>query len=143
MPAASSMIRTVPGGNVWPAGGPGTNEDDGGVGPEATSRGVPPEPSTSAATTATMSPTIDRPTIQAVRLLPSEAGGSTGTGCGSGLRGGARTGDDWTATPGPAGVVTSDQLPPSHHRTWPAAPSGSGYHPGGGAGGPDPVTAPP
>src|SRR3954451_21776358 len=143
MPAALSIIRTVPGGNVRPAGGPGTKEEDGGVGPEATSPGVPPRPTTSAATTAMTSPTMDRPTIQAVRLLPPPAGGSAGTVGGSGLRGGARTGDDWTATPGPAGVVTSDQLPPSHHRTCPTAPSGSGYHPGGGAGGPDPVTAPP
>src|SRR3954452_13167771 len=138
MPAASSMIRTVPGGNVRPAGGPGTNEDDGGVGAEATSGGAPPEPSTSAATTATTSPTIDRPTTHAVRLLPSDGRGSIKTVCGSGprggatvwasgVRGGAGTGDDWPATPGPAGVVTSDQPPPSHHRTWPAAPSGSGY----------------
>ena len=39
-----------------------------------------------------------------------------------------------TDTPGPAGVVTSDQEIPFHQRTVPGAPSGSGYQPGGGDG---------
>ena len=38
--------------------------------------------------------------------------------------GGASTGERCTVTPGPAGVVTSDQLTPFHQRAWPGAPSG-------------------
>ena len=80
------------------------------------------------------------PTIHGVRL-PAPAGVGGGTAGSAGRAGGASTGEDWTATPGPAGVATSDQLTPFHQRTMPAAPSGSGYHPGAGCAGP--VTRPP
>ena len=46
-------------------------------------------------------------------------------------RGGCCCGIVPTATPGPTGVVTSDQDTPFHQRTVPGAPSGSGYQPGG------------
>ena len=61
--------------------------------------------------------------------LPGGAGGGTP---GDGGRA-AYPGGCCTVTPGPAGVATSDQLIPFHHRTRPGAPSGSGYQPGGAA----------
>ena len=68
----------------------------------------------------------------------------SGSGWNSGSAGrGASSGDVRTATPGPAGVATSDHPAPFHHRTRPGAPSGSGYQPGGGAGCPGPLTATP
>src|SRR3954453_13506216 len=80
------------------------------------------------------------PTTQPDRRPPSD--GDSSDGSGTGIRaGGARTGEDWTSTPGPAAVATSDQDFPFHHRTRPDVPSGSGYQPGGGAGWPGPVTA--
>src|SRR5687768_1574589 len=134
MPADSSMIRTVPGANVGPAGGCGPDEGDDGV---ATGSPPPPDcPTTSPmpTTSTSTSTSSEMPTIQPVRPRSPEdrisVGGSTGvTG-----RVGASTGENCTATPGPAGVATSDQAVPLHHRTIPADPSGSGYQPGGGAG---------
>src|SRR5688572_20910644 len=139
MPAASSMIRTVPGAKVGPAGGCGTDEDDG----VATGSPPPPDrPTTTPMPTTSTRTSNEMPTIQPVRLRsPDDRISASGAG---GRTGGARTGDDWTATPGPAGVATSDHEVPLHHRTMPAAPSGSGYQPGGGgAGCAGPVTAPP
>src|SRR5690348_695793 len=134
MPEASSMIRRVPGGNVGPAGGDCSDENEG----SATGVAVPELPTNSAAPTTATSTTTQSPRIQGVRFLGGGAGGwNSGT---AGRTGGARTGEDCTATPGPAGVATSDQLIPFHHRTIPAAPSGSGYHPGAGCSGP--VTRP-
>src|SRR3954447_932884 len=140
MPAAESMIRTVPGANVGPAGGAGTA--DGGE-PAAVPFPSAPRPTSSAATTATTRPRTDRPITQALRPPPPVTGPPASTSGGLTGSGGARSGDDCTVTPGPAGVATSDQLAPFHQRACPGAPSGSGYQPGGGAVGPDPVTAPP
>src|SRR3954452_6080545 len=62
---------------------------------------------------------------------------------GRGARGAGDSKDLPTETPGPAGVVTSDQAAPLHHRTMPGAPSGSGYQPGcGGPGWPEAVVPP-
>src|SRR3954451_15539658 len=130
MPACSSKIRTVPDGKVGP--------DGAGV-PEFAAAPVspsPPERPTSRPTTrTTTSPSTDSTTTQAVgkRRAGAAAGGAAGG------RGGAAAGARWTVTPGPAGMVTSDHPPPSHHRTRPAAPSGSGYQPGGRPASPGPL----
>src|SRR4051794_33694760 len=132
MPEASSTIRSVPGGKVGPAGG-GCPV----AGAVASAAGVaPPElPRNRAAPTTATSTSSEIPTIHGVRAGGACDHGPWGTGPG-GRPGGVRPRDDCTATPGPAGVATSDQLVPSHHRTTPDVPSGSGYHPGAGGGGP-------
>src|SRR5688572_17477169 len=138
MPEASSMIRTVPGGNVGPAGG-------GGWAIVGSAAGVPPlpdRPTRRPAPTTRTRTSSEIATTQPARSPPLGAG-SGWTGKGAGRGGGASRGDARTETPGPAGVATSDQLRPFHHRTRPGAPSGSGYQPGGGAGCPGPVTATP
>src|SRR3954454_12099412 len=132
MPEASSPIRSVPGGNVGPAGGccpvAGAVASAAGV--------VPPElPRNRAAPKPATSPSSEIPTIHGVRAGGSCDHGVWGTDSGE-RTGGVRTGDDCTATPGPAGVATSDQPVPSHQRTTPDVPSGSGYHPGAGCAGP-------
>src|SRR3954451_11171683 len=123
------MIRVVPGANVGPDG---TAED----GVEGSAFGVvpSPEPLTSATTRTTTSATTASATTspvgkgrcgrsgEASRPL-DDADAAPGVG-------GASTGERCTATPGPAGVVTSDQRSPSHQRTRPESPSGSGYQPG-------------
>jgi hypothetical protein len=69
------------------------------------------------------------PTIQGAR--EGRAGGAAGGGPAGGRGDGGAAGVIVrTATPGPAGVMTSDQAEPLHHRTIPGVPSGSGYHPG-------------
>src|SRR5688500_17597429 len=140
MPDAGSMIRTVPGGNVGAPGGSVAGDDgDWAVG----ASGLDP-PTSSAATTAATRPSTARPTIHAVRGPLLSDDGSTGEIVAGAAGGdGASSGEVWTATPGPAGVVTSAHADPLHHRTWPGAPSGSGYHPGGGPGGLCPVTGSP
>src|SRR5690348_7265345 len=129
MPATSSMIRTVPGEKVGPDGpadplaGPAAGNGAGELLPDrATTR--PTTTSTTAARTAI-------PTTRACRLRGGEAKVSGADDADSGS-GGASTGECWTATPGPAGVIRSDQPAPVHQRTCPGAPSGSGYQPGGG-----------
>jgi hypothetical protein len=140
MPDASSMIRTVPGGKgcaSWGSGSPGAWVGDScATGPSESAL----LRNNAAAPTATMTSRAAS-TIQTDRLPPAAAGSGTGPHSRSGGRSGASSGEDWTATPGPAGVATSDQLMPFHHRTSPGAPSGSGYQPGGGVS-PGPVTAP-
>src|SRR3954470_23692637 len=140
MPETSSTIRTVPGGNVGPAGGACSGAEA--VAPAAGVASFELPRKSAGPTTATRT-SSEIPTIQGVRLPVvgtscdhgvSRTGSVVRTGC-------ARTGEDCTATPGPAGVATSDQPAPSHHRTIPDVPSGSGYHPGAGGGGP--VTGPP
>src|SRR4051812_19356518 len=132
MPETSSTIRTVPGGNVGPAGG--ACSVAGAVAPAA---GVASFelPRNSAVPTTATSTSNEMPTIQGVRAGGSWDHAVSGTGAGE-RTGGVRTGEDCTATPGPARVATSDQPTPSHHRTTPAVPSGSGYHPGAGCAGP-------
>src|SRR3954467_14431918 len=144
MPACSSMMRTVPGGNVGRAGADGNGdgcaaEDADGA---AAAPSAPDPPVSSAAKTATItsaeSPT-SHPTRDPLGARPPD-GGASGGGAGSGAdgpgagadgpgTGGARNGEACTATPGAARVVRSDQPSPFHHRTVPGAPSGSGYHP--------------
>src|SRR5215207_3365618 len=134
------MIRTVPGGNVDPAGGPGS------TGPAVASASdveLPELPRRNAAPTTATSAISEIATTQPVLLRPPVTGAGGGTAGGTSREGPASTGEVWTATPGPAGVATSDQLTPFHQRTMPGAPSGSGYQPGVGAGWPGPVTAPP
>src|SRR5687767_5292504 len=134
MPAAESTIRTVPGGNAGPVavGGSAT-------GPSSSGAGPPPSTATSTRTTTTMRASPLAPMSTAVRR--ERAGGSGGrqdsqaSGDSAG-RAGASNGVP-TETPGPAGVVTSDHEPPSHQRTSPGAPSGSGYQPGAAVGCPD------
>src|SRR4051795_4412186 len=134
------MIRTVPGGNVGPAGGGGWAD---GAGDSATAwSSVPDRPRKSAAPTTATSTSSAMPTTQPVRRPPSDGGSPSDSGAGTGA-GGARRGEAGTAPPGPAGVATSDHAAPSHHRTSPGLPSGSGYQPGGGAGWPGPVTGSP
>src|SRR3954454_13674856 len=150
MPACSSMMRTVPGGNVGRAGADGPG--DGCADHDADSAAAQPSPPdrrvSSAAKTATITSAerpSSHPTREPLGARPPN-GGSSGGGAGSGAdgpgTGGARNGEACTATPGAARVVRSDQPSPFHHRTVPGAPSGSGYHPGGG-GCPGPVTASP
>src|SRR5690242_7329219 len=125
------MIRVVPGANVGPDGTAGEVTTGSAVGVVASS-----DPLTSAITRTTTSATTDSATT---RPLGNGRSGRSGeasvpeddvaAGCGAG---GASTGERCTVTPGPAGVVTSDQLTPFHQRTWPGAPSGSGYQPGAG-----------
>src|SRR3712207_2190618 len=135
MPEASSMIRTVPGGNSGPAGG--SCADDDGASATGSESG---RPRNTAATTTATSTSSETPTTQAVRAPPVPLDGSSAGGTGDGGRdGGARTGEDWTATPGPDGMATSDQVRPFYQRTSPGVPSGSGYQPGAGCSGP--VTA--
>ena len=72
---------------------------------------------------------------------PGERAGAGVSGSGAAGRGAVAAGALRTATPGPDGIMTSDQVAPSHQRTMPAAPLGSGYQPGGGVC-PAPVTPP-
>src|SRR3954468_5496397 len=149
MPACSSMMRTVPGGNVGRAGAEGNG--DGCAADEADGAAAAPSPPdrpvSSAAKTATItsaeSPTSHPPREPLGGRPPDGAasGGGAGSGADGSGTGGARNGEACTATPGAARVVRSDQPSPFHHRTVPGAPSGSGYHPGGGC--PGPVTASP
>src|SRR6476661_9718526 len=104
MPETSSMIRSVPGGNVGPAGG---DSWDGNVG-SAAGVAVPDLPTNSAAPTTATSTSRQSPRIQGVRLAGGVVGASN-SGTAGGM-GGARTGEVCTATPGPVGVATSDQL---------------------------------
>src|SRR3954452_1641555 len=130
MPASSSKIRTVPGATVGPDG-VGTPA----FGAGAASPSPPDRPASRPTTRITASPTTDSATTQAVgKRRAGAAAGGAATG-----RGGAAVGMRWTVTPGPAGVVTSDHPAPSHHRTRPAAPSGSGYQPGGRLASPGPL----
>src|SRR4051794_15814487 len=125
------MIRVVPGAKVGPLGAEELGTDGSAVGVVASS-----DPLTSAITRTTTNATTDSATT---RPVGNGRGGRSGEArvplddvvpcCGAG---GASTGERCTATPGPAGVVTSDQRPPSHQRTRPGAPSGSGYQPGAG-----------
>src|SRR4051794_23870907 len=141
MPDSSSMIRTVPGGKVGRAGGGGWVDGVGDCAMNPSS--VPGRPMrTAAPTTATRTSSAIPMTQPGPGPPPaddSSGGRGPGRGSGSGA-GGARTGEDRTATPGPAGVATSDQAAPFHQRTSPGVPSGSAYQPGGGAGGPGAVT---
>src|SRR4051794_4651527 len=122
------MIRTVPGANVGPDG----TEPDG-TGGSATVVESFDFPTRTPTTRTTISATTDRPTTRpAGKERGFDGGGTARETDRSAGGGGARTGDRWTATPGPAGVVTSDQAAPFHQRTKPGAPSGSGYQPGAG-----------
>src|SRR3954463_3407091 len=121
------MIRIVPGANVEPAGGSGPDETAG----SATGGSLSERPRKRAAPTTATRTSSETTRIQGVRFpVPGAAGG--GTTNVPGRAGGARTGEDCTATPGPAGVATSDHVLPFHQRTIEGAPSGSGYHPGAG-----------
>src|SRR3712207_5376740 len=129
MPAFSSTMRTVPGGN-------GDGPDGGAAVAEPLLTGSGPSPpvaqnSAAAATTTTArsaprtSTHRERSRVGSGPLLitsssPSHRDGSSGRAA--------------TCTPGPAGVVTSDHETPFHHRAVPGAPSGSAYQPGGGDG---------
>src|SRR4051812_19112536 len=124
MPAASSMIRTVPGGKVGPAAT---------VGPAASAPSSPPpdgRPTRKPISTTSTTPSTDSPITHPVRPRRGDDGG-TGVEGGTARWGGTWTGGAWTTTPGPAGVVTSDHADPLHQRTIPGAPSGSGYQPDG------------
>src|SRR5215210_5861466 len=129
MPAFSSTMRTVPGGN---SGGPELPAL--GAGPLLTGGASVVEPPTSAATTTTTTrASAPSPSSHRVRL---PAGGvSLVISSSSDSQRGACCGMVPSAIPGPAGVVTSDQAPPFHHRAVPGAPSGSAYQPGGGGDG--------
>src|SRR4051794_16167705 len=121
MPAAWSMIRTVPGGNVlvgWL------------VGPATGAPSFAPEllpPSTTATSSSTRTtPRAPNPTSTGVRRDRRRAGSQVPLSCGpqashvdggSGARGAGDSKVLPTLTPGPAGVVRSDQRAPSHQRT--------------------------
>src|SRR6478609_8490898 len=129
MPAAESMIRTVPGAKFEPVGGVIEGSAPLSTGDSALPVPPPPTPVTRATTTVTTSARTAIPTNSGVRLRPAGAASRSSAG-GSAGGGGDRAGEDRTTTPGPAGVATSDQPTPFHQRTIPGAPSGSGYHPG-------------
>src|SRR5947209_19596061 len=119
------MISVVPGAKVGPDGpAVGAGWAIGG-GPEERPTSSP-TPSSAARTTTTSAHTQPRRP-----LVRGSGGGSCSNGGGIG-GGGASTGERCTATPGPAGVATSDQPAPFHQRTIPGVPSGSGYQPGAG-----------
>src|SRR4051812_25850809 len=122
MPAASSVIRTVPDGKVGPAGG-STVVTGGGSAMTSSPESATRKP---ISTTSTRAST---PRMTASPVRPPGPDGAGGGTTGSTGRGVYPTGC-WTFTPGPAGVATSDQLTPFHQRTRPGAPSGSGYQPG-------------
>src|SRR5919199_6979464 len=132
MPAASSTIRSVPGGKADPLGAGSA------VGPVPSAEPLG-RPTRKPMRTTSTSPSADSATTHPVRLgeRPGPGGGvgAAASGAGAGAAAGA-----CTATPGPTGVVTSDHPPPFHQRAVPGAPSGSGYHPGGALD--VPVTAP-
>src|SRR5829696_6563094 len=127
MPAARSTIRTVPGGNAGGVDVPAPVD--------VLLRGgsSSPEAPTSAAMTTTRAPSPSSHRVRSPRGAPvslvissssdSQRGGCCSTGA---------VGISPTATPGPTGVVTSDQAAPFHQRAVPGAPSGSAYQPGGG-----------
>src|SRR3954447_25769042 len=130
-------MRVVPGAKVGPDGCADDGSEGSAVGVVASSR-----PLTRAITRTTTSATTDSATTSPVgkgrggrsgeaRVPLDDVPADRGAG-------GASTGERCTATPGPAGVVTSDHRSPSHQRTWPDAPSGSGYQPGTGL--PDSLT---
>src|SRR4051812_41492879 len=130
MPASSSKIRKVPGGKVGPDGVGAPEFATGAASPS------PPErPAIRPTTRTRTSPSTDSTTTQAV----GKRGAGAAAGGAAAGRGGAAAGGRWTVTPGPAGGGTSDHPAPSHHRTRPPAPSGSGYQPGGGLAPPGPL----
>ena len=120
------MIRTVPGGKVGPAGGCGTDDgDDGGR------DGVPSPPDcpTTSADADDEHQDEQRDAhdpARSGRRSPDDRISVGGSAAAGGRAGGASTGEDWTATPGPAGVATSDQAVPLHQRTIPADAVGVG-----------------
>src|SRR3954471_19222112 len=137
MPAASSTIRTVPGGKVLVGCAAEFAAGTRASSPE------PPLPSTIATSSSTRTtPSVPSPMSSERRRgrrgrpgarapssgVPhaSQPDGATGSG------GGGGSNERPTLTPGPAGVVTSEQVLPFHQRTMPSAPSGSGYQPGAG-----------
>src|SRR4051812_43160547 len=109
MPASWSVIRTVPDGNVGPAGGGLPVVTRGGS--AVTSSPVPAtrNPINTTSTRASTPRTTARP------VRPPDPDGTGGGTTGSTVRCGYPTGC-WTCTPGPAGVATSDQLTPFHQR---------------------------
>src|SRR4051812_44179016 len=113
MPAASSTIRTVPGGKVWPEpdGDDVAPADGSGMAPLLPGRQI-----NSPTTTTTTSPSTPR-TRSGRRRADIPGRGSGPESKTSGGRSGASTGAVRTATPGPAGVVRSDQPTPFHQRT--------------------------
>src|SRR3954453_18555582 len=138
MPAAWSVIRTVPGGKVlvgWLVGSA----------PRASPRGselLRPRPIATTSSTRT-TPSTPSPMSSGRRRdrrgrtgsqVPLSAGphDSQADG-GSGVRGAGDSNERPTLTPGPAGVVTADQADPFLQRTVAVAPSGSRYQPGAGA----------
>src|SRR4051794_37087956 len=137
MPAASSVIRTVPGGKVlvgWLVGSA--------TGASPVAEPLRPRPIATSSRTNT-TPSTPSPMNSGRRRdhrgrtgsqVPSSAGPQASHAAGgSGARGAGASNDRPMLPPGPAGVVTSDQAEPFHQRTVPGAPSGSGYQPGAGA----------
>src|SRR3954468_4504288 len=132
MPACSSMMRTVPGGNVGRAGADRNGDGCAADAPDGADAAPPHTdgPVSSAAKTATItsaeSPT-SHPTREPLGARPPD-GGASGGGAGSGAdgpgAGSARNRQAWPGEPGGARVVRSGQPPPFHHRTVPGAPSG-------------------
>src|SRR3569623_1890072 len=125
------MIRVVPGAKDGPGGHAGEETPGSAVGVATSS-----DPLTSAITRSTTSATTDSATTRPFGNGRSGRSGEASVpeddvAAGFGA-GGASTGERCTATPGPAGVVTSDLRSPSHQRTRPDVPSGSGYQPGAG-----------
>src|SRR3954466_10240044 len=150
MPATWSVIRTVPGGKVlvgWLVGSATRASPPG-------SEPLRPRPIATTSSTRT-TPSTPSPMSSGrrrdrrgrtgspvpVSAAPPDSPAHRGGGApqdsqpdgGSGARGAGDSNERPTLTPGPAGVVTSDQAEPFHQRTVPGAPSGSGYQPGTGA----------
>src|SRR3954463_12068958 len=109
-------MRTVPGAKVGPDGA----ADDCG---RSTPCVPSPERPTNTPTTTTTATSTSAPVAHAQPNRRRGAPGGRDAGAEGGAAGGVRTGERCTATPGPAGVATSDHPLPLHHRTMPAAPS--------------------
>ena len=128
------MIRTVPGGNVGPAGGGGTDGDVGDGAPSSS----PERPRPSA---------DDRPPrAQQARPADDPPAPDGRPGAAPTAGSGAPRGEDrrrWTATPGPAGVATSDQPRRSTSARGPVRRRGRGTSPAAGPAAAGSVTATP
>src|SRR3954469_1699253 len=107
------MIRTVPGANVGPDG----TEPDG-TGGSATVVESFDFPTRTPTTRTTISATTDRPSTRpAGKERGFDGGGTARETDRSAGGGGARTGDRWTATPGPAGGGACAPAGPLPHPT--------------------------
>src|SRR5215218_8076354 len=138
-------MRTVPGGNVlvgWLVGS-ATRVSSSEPLPSTTATSSNSRTTTSAPPPRSSGRRRERPDRAGFQVPWSGVPQASQLDGGSGARGAGDSKDLPTETPGPAGVVTSDQAVPFHQRTVSGAPSGSGYQPGCGAPGCPEAAVPP